>query len=155
MCGAKLRTPTFLSAKERRKFDAGLLTLLDAVDAKPAQKLYRYRKVPRPEGPDIRFIASSARKEGHLMWPSSCAGLQSRKPYIRPLRSGTAPVRLQRHVWIGVDIERRDFTSVEFTASDLRDHGGVIGAGRQGRHRYADSLTPEFLDHHLAQMRVG
>ena len=23
----------------------------------------------------IRFIASSARKEGHLMWPSSCAGL--------------------------------------------------------------------------------
>ncbi len=36
----------FLSAKERRKFDAGLLTLLDAVDAKPAQKLYRYRKVP-------------------------------------------------------------------------------------------------------------
>ena len=36
----------FLSAKERRKFDAGLLTLLDVVDAKPAQKLYRYRKVP-------------------------------------------------------------------------------------------------------------
>ena len=68
---------------------------------------------------------------------------------------GTAPIRLQRHVWIGVNVERRDFTSVEFTASDLRDHGGVIGAGRQGRHRYADSLTPEFLDHHLAQMRVG
>ena len=36
----------FLSAKARRKFDAGLLTLLDVVDAKPAQKLYRYRKVP-------------------------------------------------------------------------------------------------------------
>ena len=40
----------FLSAKERRKFDAGLLTLLDAVDAKPAQKLYRYRKVPDRRG---------------------------------------------------------------------------------------------------------
>ena len=36
----------FLSAKERRKFDTGLLTLLDVVDADPAQKLYRYRKVP-------------------------------------------------------------------------------------------------------------
>ncbi len=36
----------FLSAKERRKFDAGWLTLLDVVDADPAQKLYRYRKVP-------------------------------------------------------------------------------------------------------------
>ena len=36
----------FLSAKARRKFDAGLLTLPDVVDAKPAQKLYRYRKVP-------------------------------------------------------------------------------------------------------------
>ena len=36
----------FLSAKERRKFDTGLLTLLDVVDAKPAQKLYQYRKVP-------------------------------------------------------------------------------------------------------------
>ena len=33
------------------------------------------QKGPRTEGPDIRFIASSARKEGHLMWPSSCAGL--------------------------------------------------------------------------------
>ena len=36
----------FLSAKARRKFDAGLLILLDVVDAKPARKLYRYRKVP-------------------------------------------------------------------------------------------------------------
>ena len=36
----------FLSAKERRKVDAGLLTLLDVVDANPTQKLYRYRKVP-------------------------------------------------------------------------------------------------------------
>ena len=45
-CGAKLRMPSFLSAKARRKFDAGLLTLLDVVDADPAQKLYRYRKVP-------------------------------------------------------------------------------------------------------------
>ena len=69
--------------------------------------------------------------------------------------SGTAPVRLQRHVWIGVDVERRDFASVEFTAGDLRDHGCVIGTGRQGRHRYANPLTPKLLDHHLAQMRVG
>ena len=38
--------PSFLSAKERRKFDAGLLASLDVVDADPAQKLYRYRKVP-------------------------------------------------------------------------------------------------------------
>ena len=45
-CGAKLRMPSFLSAKERRKFDADLLTLLDVVDADPAQKPYRYRKVP-------------------------------------------------------------------------------------------------------------
>ena len=36
----------FLSAKARRKFDTGWPTLLDVVDAKPAQKLYRYRKVP-------------------------------------------------------------------------------------------------------------
>ena len=36
----------FLSAKARRKFGAGLLTLLDVIDAKPAQKPYRYRKVP-------------------------------------------------------------------------------------------------------------
>ena len=36
----------FLSAKARRKFDAGWLTLLDVVDADPAQKLYRYRMVP-------------------------------------------------------------------------------------------------------------
>ena len=28
-----------------------------------------------PDGPGIKFVASSARKEGHLMWPSSCAGL--------------------------------------------------------------------------------
>ena len=41
----------FLSTKERRKFDAGLLTLLDVVDAKPAQKPYRYRKVPGPDRP--------------------------------------------------------------------------------------------------------
>ena len=41
----------FLSAKERRKFDAGLLTLLDVVDAKPAQKLYRYRRSPALTGP--------------------------------------------------------------------------------------------------------
>ena len=40
----------FLSAKERRKLDAGLLTLLGVVDAKPAQKLYRYRKVPDRRG---------------------------------------------------------------------------------------------------------
>ena len=45
----------FLSAKERRKFDAGLLTLLDVVDAKPAQKLYRYRKVPGPDRPSGRI----------------------------------------------------------------------------------------------------
>ena len=33
-------------------------------------------KVPcGPDGPGIKFVASSARKEGHLMWPSSCAGL--------------------------------------------------------------------------------
>ena len=33
-------------------------------------------QVPRgPGGPGIKFVASSARKEGHLMWPSSCAGL--------------------------------------------------------------------------------
>ena len=37
---------SFLSAKARRKFDTGLLILPDVVDAKPAQKLYRYRKVP-------------------------------------------------------------------------------------------------------------
>ena len=36
----------FLSAKARRKFDAGLLILLDVVDAKPARKLYRSRTVP-------------------------------------------------------------------------------------------------------------
>ena len=36
----------FLSAKARRKFDAGLLALPDVVDANPTQKLYRYRKVP-------------------------------------------------------------------------------------------------------------
>ena len=36
----------FLSAKERRKFDADWLTLLDVVDADPAHKPYRYRKVP-------------------------------------------------------------------------------------------------------------
>lgn len=41
-----------------------------------------------------------------------------------------------------------------YTASDLRNHGCVIGTGRQGRHRYADPLTPKLLDHHLAQMRV-
>ena len=30
----------------------------------------------------VKFVASSARKEGHLMWPSSCAGLseQQTKP---------------------------------------------------------------------------
>ena len=39
-----------LSAKERRKFDTGLLTLLDVVDADPAQKIYRYRKVPDRRG---------------------------------------------------------------------------------------------------------
>ena len=38
----------FLSTKAHRKFDAGLLALPDVVDAKPAQKLYRYRKVPGP-----------------------------------------------------------------------------------------------------------
>ena len=37
------------------------------------------QKGPRTEGPDIRFIASSARKEGHLMWPSSCAGLSEQQ----------------------------------------------------------------------------
>ena len=31
------------------------------------------RRPPRRRG--TKFIASSARKEGHLMWPSSCAGL--------------------------------------------------------------------------------
>ncbi len=45
-CGAKLRMPSFLSAKARRKFVADWLTLLDVVDADPAQKPYRYRKVP-------------------------------------------------------------------------------------------------------------
>ena len=40
----------FLSAKERWKFDAGLLTLLDVVDADPTQKPYRYRKVPDRRG---------------------------------------------------------------------------------------------------------
>ena len=39
-----------LSAKERRKFDTGLLALLDVVDAEPAQKPYRYRKVPDRRG---------------------------------------------------------------------------------------------------------
>ena len=68
---------------------------------------------------------------------------------------GAAPVRLQRHVRIGIDVERRDFTSVEFTAGDLRDHGGVVGARRKRWHRYADALAPELLDHHLAQMRIS
>ena len=36
----------FLSVKERRKFDADWLTLLDVVDADPAHKPNRYRKVP-------------------------------------------------------------------------------------------------------------
>ncbi len=74
--------------------------------------------------------------------------------YPAPAVPGRA-YQLQRHVWIGVDVERRDFSSVEFTAGNLCDHGCVIGTGRQGRHRYADPLTPKLLDHHLAQMRVG
>ena len=68
---------------------------------------------------------------------------------------GIAPLRLQRHVRIGIDVERRDFSSVEFTASNLCDHGGVVGARRKRWHRYADPLTPELLDHHLAQMRIS
>ena len=32
----------------------------------------------------IRFIASSARKGGHLMWPPSCAGLSEQGPYMPP-----------------------------------------------------------------------
>ena len=32
-------------------------------------------KGPPSRVADTKFIASSARKEGHLMWPSSCAGL--------------------------------------------------------------------------------
>ncbi len=69
--------------------------------------------------------------------------------------SGTAPYQLQRHVWIGVDVERRDFSSVEFTAGNLCNHGGVVGACRERRHRHADALAPELLDHHLAQMRIS
>ena len=34
-----------------------------------------YKMARGPGGPGIKFVASSARKEGHLMWPSSCAGL--------------------------------------------------------------------------------
>ncbi len=42
-----------------------------------------------PEGRGIRFIASSARAEGHLMWPSCEQDCPSRKPYIPPLRRHT------------------------------------------------------------------
>lgn len=42
-----------------------------------------------PEGRDIRFIASSARAEGHLMWPSCEQDCPSRKPYAPPLRRHT------------------------------------------------------------------
>ena len=37
----------------------------------------------------IRFIASSARAGGHLMWPSCEQDCPSRKPYAPPLRSHT------------------------------------------------------------------
>ncbi len=41
-----------------------------------SEKRAAINKVPcGPDGPGIKFVASSARKEGHLMWPSSCAGL--------------------------------------------------------------------------------
>ena len=40
-----------------------------------------------PEG--MKFVASSARAEGHLMWPSCEQDCPSRKPYAPPLRSHT------------------------------------------------------------------
>ena len=66
----------FLSAKARRKFDADLLTLLDVVDAKPAQKLYRYRKVPdrrgrRPHPYDYSVMFGSASTSNGKISPRS------------------------------------------------------------------------------------
>ena len=55
-----------LSAKARRKFDAGWLTLPDAVDAEPAQKLYRYRKVP-DRGAGYKLSLSSVTQRRPLM----------------------------------------------------------------------------------------
>ena len=43
-------------------------------------------------GRRVTSVASSARKEGHLMWPSSCAGLSEQQmlPCARPPSFGTA-----------------------------------------------------------------
>ncbi len=42
----------------------------------------------------IRFIASSARKEGHLMWPSSCAGLSEQGTLYASARTDVSVVIL-------------------------------------------------------------
>ena len=58
------------------------------------------RRPPGRRG--TKFIASSARKEGHLMWPSSCAGLfeilRKHPPCARPLGSRLRERRSQQLV---------------------------------------------------------
>ena len=48
------------------------------------------RRPPGRRG--TKFIASSARKEGHLMWPSSCAGLFEILRKHPPCRGSRVPV---------------------------------------------------------------
>ena len=67
---------------------AGVSDLLFTTHDAPELK----RDVYKRQGRDIRFIASSARAEGHLMWPSCEQDCPSRNPYAPPLRSHTGGI---------------------------------------------------------------
>ena len=68
------------------------------------------RRPPGRRG--TKFIASSARKEGHLMWPSSCAGLQSRE-----LRAPTPGRTLHLERWTDRRQRRSYSPSTAFLAA--------------------------------------
>ena len=109
MCGAKLRTPTYSFSQSTPEIRRRLANLAGRRRRQTSPDAISIQKGPRPEGPDIRFIASSARKEGHLMWPSSCAGLSEQETlYPAP------PVGDRTHTTTASYLDRRRRRTARF-----------------------------------------
>ena len=108
----------------------------------------RRRSKPAPGTPPAaarRILRHSQRPQPGSTAPSAPAPApRTRK---QSARAGTR-LALQRHVRIGVDIQRRELTVPELLPRHHRDHGCIVGARVLRRHRHANPLAAQILDHH-------
>ena len=86
------------------------------------------------------------------MWPSSCRTVEQATPSAPQVEDHPLP---DYSVMFGSASTSNGILLGPFTAGDPPRSSWRCRCMPRGRHRHADALAPELLDHHLAQMRIS